>query len=129
MNIRAMLTLNAFLAFLHGIGFILAPSLLLGLYQIPQGAGASVMGQLFGAELLVVAIVCWKGRDFTSAAALSALVLGGVVGNTVGALVTLRATLGDVMGIMGWAGVLIYVVLAVGYLAVQRQKAPLASAA
>jgi len=129
MNLRALLTLNAILATLHGLGFILAPALLLSLYRITQAPGTSLLGQLFGTELLVVAITCWKGRDFTSTSALSALVLAGLVANAVGAIICVRATLNGVMGVTGWLGVLIYGVLTIGYLSVQLRKGYNASAA
>lgn len=116
MNLRHVLALNAVLAAFHGVAFIGVPSLMLGLYQIPPGPGAALMGQLFGAELLVVAIVCWRGRHFDSAAALDALVLAGVVANAVGLVLCLRAIQTGSMGIMGWLGVAIYAALAGGYL-------------
>ena len=129
MNMRAVLTVNAILAVLHGIGFILAPSLLLSLYQVPPSPGASLMGQLFGAQLLVVAIICWKGRDFSSTSALSALVVAGLVPNVAGAIIGVMGILGGAMGTMGWLGVMIYAGLALAYLAVQLRKGYQASAA
>ncbi len=129
MDIRMLLTVNAFLALAHGVGFVLAPSLLLSVYQVPQAPGASLMGQLFGAQLLVVAIIYWKGRDFTSTSALSALVLAGLAPNVVGAVLCVLGILGGSMGAMGWVGVLIYAGLALAYLAVQVRKGYHASAA
>jgi len=55
MSLRNLLIVNAFLATFHGLGFLLLPTTLLGLYQIEAGTGAQLMGQLFGAELIVVA--------------------------------------------------------------------------
>lgn len=128
MNLRTLLTVNAILAVLHGIGFIFAPSLLLSLYQVPQAPGASLMGQLFGVQLLVVAIICWKGRDFSSTSALSALVLAGLIPNAAGAIIIVISILGGSMGVMGWGGVVIYAGLALAYLSIQLRKGYQASA-
>lgn len=122
MNLRAILTFNAILAFAHGLGYVLAPSLLLKSYQIAVTPGAVTMGQLFGAELLFIAILAWKARDFTSTAALAAITLAGIVANSVGAVLCVMATLDNVTGVMGWVAALLYAVLAVGYLMIYLKK-------
>ena len=129
MNMRVLLTVNIVLALGHGLAFVLAPSLALGCYQIPDSPGASLMGQLFGAELLVVAIVCWYGRSFTGVPALTALVIAGLVPNTLGAVACVRATMVGVMGSMGWLAVVVYAGLALAYQALYLNKAHLQSAA
>ncbi len=125
MNMRDLLTVNIVLALGHGLAFILAPGLALGFYQIPVAPGALLMGQLFGAELLVVAIVCWYGRSFTGVPALTALVIAGLVPNTVGAIACVRATMVGIMGSMGWLAVVVYAGLALAYLALYLNKAHL----
>ena len=129
MNLRPLLTVNAVLATGHGLGFIIAPSLLLSLYQIAGSAGAALMGQLFGAELLVVAIICWKARDFTNPQAITAVVLAGLIPNAVGTVISLLAILNGAIGVMGWVAVAIYVGLSAGYLAAQVQSGRIEGAA
>lgn len=122
MNLRAILTFNAILSLGHGLGFILMPTLLLTLYQIAVTPGTSLMGQLFGVELLFIAILAWKARDFASTAALAAITLAGIVANAVGAVLCAIAALNGVTGAMGWLAVFFYTVLAVGYLMIQLNK-------
>ena len=69
MTLRTFFAINAVLAIGHGLGFILMPSFLLGLYQLAPAPGTMLMGQLFGAELLVVALIAWYGRALTDAVA------------------------------------------------------------
>lgn len=129
MNMRALLTFNAILSAVHGVGYVLAPNFLMNFYQVASSPAAAFSGQLFGTELLFIAIVCWKARDFASLPALQAIALAGVVANTVGAVLCTLAITGGVMGPTGWLGVLFYAVLALAYLLVISRKAYGASAA
>lgn len=122
MNLRLLLTINAIVALAHGIGFILLPALLLSFYQIAGNVGAEFMGQLFGAQLLVVAVITWKARDFQSLDATMAVVLANLVADAVGTALSARAVLTGVSGIMGWLAVAIYGLLAIAYLLVYLQK-------
>ncbi|MBL8378639.1 MAG: hypothetical protein JNM79_12270 [Burkholderiales bacterium] len=126
---RLLLTINAFLATAHGLGFILLPSQMLAFYQIAGGSGAEFMGQLFGAELLVVAIVTWKARDFVSLGALAAVVLANLVADAVGTVLSVRAVMAGTVGAFGWLAVAIYGLLALAYLAVYLKKNYAATAA
>ena len=128
-TMRPLLTVSVVLSLGHGLAFILAPALALGFYQVPVAPGALLMGQLFGAELLVVAIVCWYGLSFTGAPALTALVIAGLVPNLVGAIACVLATRAGVMGTMGWLAVLVYGGLALAYMVQYLRKAHLHSAA
>ena len=129
MNMRAVLTFNAVLSAVHGIGYVLIPTFFMNFYQVAPTPAVAFSGQLFGTELLFVAIVCWKARDLTSLPALQGIALAGVVANAVGALVCTLAITGGVMGATGRLGVLFYVALALGYLVVMNRKAYGTSAA
>ncbi len=119
MPLRNLLIVNAFLATFHGLGFLLLPTTLLGLYQIEPGTGAQLMGQLFGAELIVVAVITWQGRNFTDAPALRAIVLANLLADVAGTVVSTKAVVSGGMGPAGWLAVAIYGFLAIGYLAIQ----------
>ena len=119
MSLRNLLIVNAFLATFHGLGFLLIPTTLLGLYQIEAGSGAQLMGQLFGAELIVVAVITWLGRNLTDAPALRAIVLGNLLADIAGTVVSIKAVLSGTTGPAGWLAVAIYGLLAIGYIAVQ----------
>ena len=117
MNIRVILTINALLAIVHGLAFLLAPAFALGFYGMTTGATEQVVGQLFATELLMLASLCWFGRDLTDGAALRVIGIANSFPNAVGVYVTLRATLAGEMNVMGWLGVAIYAGLCIGYAA------------
>ena len=122
MKLRVFLIINALLAIVHGIGFILMPSELLGLYQVSRGASEQLMGQFFGATLLSVGVLAWLGKDLTDSKALAAIVLSNLIGVAVGAVVSIRGVLSGVMGSAGWTSVAIYVFLTLGFLYFQFRR-------
>jgi hypothetical protein len=79
MKIGTLFLINGIMAIVHGSGFIFLPLMLLAIYQVPIAPGAVLLGQLFGVQMLFIAIVVWYARDLRDGQALGAIVLGGVV--------------------------------------------------
>jgi hypothetical protein len=119
MKLNTLLTINAILATLHGLGFILAPSLLLSIYQIPSSPGALLTGQLFGGQLLGLGVLTWTARQADESRPNMPVIWAGLVSNPVGAVLCLWGIQQGSMGVTGWLGVAIYAGLALGYFAVR----------
>lgn len=122
MNMRSVLIVNAFLATAHGLAFVLTPVFALGFYGVTLGPGEQVMGQLFGAGLLTVALMCGLGQGLANSAALRMIGVALCIPYVVGAVVTAMATLKAVMNVMGWLGFAIYAGLALAYALVLLSK-------
>ena len=112
---QKILIVNAVLATVHGLAFVLMPVFALGFYGVTVGPGEQVMGQLFGAGLLTVALVCGLGQGLADGAALRVIGVALCIPFAVGAVVTAMATLNGVMNVVGWLGFAIYAGLAVAY--------------
>ena len=123
MNMRAILTINAVLATSHGVGCVLASTLFMDVYQAVTTPAVAFSGQLFGTELIFIAIVCRKARDLASQPPLQAIALAGVVASTAGAVICTLTITGGVMVATGWLSVLFYAGLALRYLVVMNRKA------
>ena len=115
MKMRSVLLVNAFLATVHGLAFVLTPVFALGFYGVTLGPGEQVMGQLFGAGLLTVALMCGLGQGLEDRAALRMIGVALCIPFVVGAAVTAMATLAGVMNVFGWLGFAIYAGLALAY--------------
>jgi hypothetical protein len=61
-KLATFLGINAIVAGVHGVGFIFVPSMLLAIYGVPATPGSVLMGELFGVQLLFVAVVAWCAR-------------------------------------------------------------------
>jgi hypothetical protein len=123
MKLGTLFLINGIVAVGHGLGFILLPSTLLAIYQVLVAPGAVLMGQLFGVQLLFVAVVCWYARDLRDGQALGAILLGGVVTSAAGTAVTAKALADGIFGPMGRLALAIYGLFTLAFLYFQLQPA------
>jgi len=116
MDVRLFLAIAAVIAVVYGIGFILIPSVVLGLYGVESSASAVLGFRYFGATLLSLGLANWIIRESSDWTAIRGLLISNAAGNVVGLVVSVAATLVETMNGMGWSAVLIYLVLLLGYL-------------
>jgi len=116
MDVRLFLAIAAVIAVVYGIGFILIPSVVLGLYGVESSASAVLGFRYFGATLLSLGLANWIIRESSDWTAIRGLLIANAAGNVVGLVVSVAATLVETMNGMGWSAVLIYLVLLLGYL-------------
>ena len=78
--------------------------------------GGVLMAQLFGAAFIFGSIVLYLARNLTETdVAARAIMIGVVVSNTIGFIVTLIASLTGVWNAMGWLPVALYLVFGLGF--------------
>jgi len=115
MKLSGLMIVNAIIAAVFGIGFVLVPDQVISLYSAETGATLDLMCQLFGASLLGFAALTWLARNAPDSDARRAIVVALFVGDLVGCVVALLARLGGVVNTLGWSTVGIYLVLAIGF--------------
>ena len=115
MKLNALMVVNAIVAGLFGIGFLVVPAQLLSQYGITTDAQFEMVGQLFGAALIGFAVLTWAARNATDSDARRAILLGIFVCNAIGFVVALIGQLGGVVNTLGWSTVAIYLMLALGF--------------
>ena len=109
---RAFLILDAAVSWLFGVGLLVAPGLVLGIFGIEERPATSFVGQLLGVLLLALATIIWLNRDEASSMAGRRINIASLVPDLLAALVSLAAVLGGVTGPLGWLVVGIWVFLA-----------------
>jgi hypothetical protein len=114
MTIRMFFTILAVPSFLFGIGFLLAPGLVLDSYGVQHSPELKLLGRLFGGVLLTLGVIHWLARDFIEEAAVRAALAGTVIGSCVNMVVALKGTLFGATNALGWSTALIYFFAAVG---------------
>ncbi len=111
MKLNILFTITAIIAFLFGVGFILAPAASVSLYGNTLDASGQFIGRYFGAALIGYAFLAWLNRNSTSrgvqAGFFTAMVLGFVVA-------LYEALAGTANGLV-WLNVAIYLLLGVGF--------------
>lgn len=115
MKLSALMIVNAIVAAVFGIGFVLVPGQVMSLYGPETGAALDLMCQLFGAALIGFAALSWIARNAPDSETRRAIVLAFFVGDFVGCVVALLAQLRGVVNELGWSTVVIYLLLAVGF--------------
>jgi hypothetical protein len=115
MKLSTVMVINAIVAFMFGIAFVVVPAPLVSLYGVTADPALKYLGQLFGAALLAIALVAWSARNAPDSDARSAIALGLFVGYAIGFIVALIGQLNNVVNALGWLNVVIYLVLTFGY--------------
>ena len=113
MDTKLYLTISAIIAILYGIGFVLIPAKMVELYGVPPEPHAILNLQFFGSALLAWGVITWFARDLDWAAVRGVLI-GGIVGDVVGGLLSVWAIVEGLVNAFGWTSVVIYVLLLVG---------------
>jgi len=127
MKFQTLVTINAVVALIYGICFVLVPSTVLSIYGVAEGSQQQMMSQFFGVSLIALGLIMWLIRKATDSTAQRAVVLSAFIANIVGVIVSLMGTLSGVMSAVGWTAVAIYFLLWLGYASIQFKKAPSAS--
>ena len=115
MKLSALMTVNAVIAGLFGIAFVVVPARILAIYGITVDAQFDLVGQLFGAALLGYALLTWTARNAVPSDARGAIVLALFMSNAIAFVIALIAQLRNVVNQVGWSTVAIYLLLALGF--------------
>ncbi len=118
MQAKLYITISAIIAILYGIGFVLIPAKLIALYGGPPEPHAMLNIQFFGSALLAWGVIVWFAKDFQDWTAVRGVLIGSLVGQAVGALVTIWGISQGVVNSLAWSSVGLYVLLSVGALSV-----------
>lgn len=130
MTLKNLLSVTAVIAFIFGLGLLVAP----GPFMAPNGIQLDTSGVLFArseaAVLLGLAIINWLCRHTKDAVARRGLAAGNCVAQIVALVVTVSAILAGTLNAAAWAPALIHLILAAGFgyvLLTGRYKRPVAA--
>ncbi len=117
MNYRIMFALNSIVAFLFGLGFLFVPTRALGLFGTETFVSTVLLARLFGAAMLGLGLVLWFAKDVKDASVQKGMGIALLVSAVTGLIVTLLGTFASnaVIRTNGWAVMMVYVVLGLGY--------------
>ena len=115
MTLRNLFILNAVIALVYGISSVLVPATVLSLHGMTQGPSERLAGQLFGVALIPLGLLTWFARNAEDSEARRAIVLAQFISCAIGVIVAVLGTLSGVMNALGWLGVVLYLLLALGY--------------
>jgi len=115
MKLKTLMIINAIVAIVFGVTFVIIPAQAYSLYDITPDEQLIYMGQLFGAALIGFALLTWMARNATDSDARRAIVLALFIADGIGFVVALIGQLSNVVNALGWSTVAIYLLLASGF--------------
>ncbi len=116
MKLSLYLAITGGVAVLFGLAFVLVPELSLRQYGFPTEPHNLMQSRYFGTALLAFGLVPLLGRSLKDDAALRVILLAGVVGNGISAIISAMAATSGLLNQMIWGSVLIYGVFLAGNL-------------
>ena len=116
MKLKHLFWVQVVMSTVNGLSALLMPVTWLGLYGMPDvNAGTAATASALGAALLSYAIVAFFARDSYPSEARKAIVIAFCVTHLLGGIVLMLAVLAGTMSAMGWMGVFLYWIMALGY--------------
>jgi hypothetical protein len=116
MNAKLYLTIFAIIAVLYGIAFELIPESVAALYGAPPDPHVILNARFFGSTLLALSVIAWFAKDFRDRDAVRGVLIGAAVGDVVGGLVNIWATIQGLLNGLAWSSTILYVLLLLGAL-------------
>jgi hypothetical protein len=115
MKLSNFFVINSVIALIYGISYQLAPTAVLSLYGVTQSPGATLLARLFGAALIGIGLLTWFSRNIKDSDAQHAIILSMLVYDVIGVIVCVNGIVSGAMNAVGWTGVAIFLILALGY--------------
>ena len=124
MNYRIMFLINAFVAILLGLGFLVIPGRILDQFGVDEYAATKLISQFFGTALLGLGLLLWFAKDVTEAHLQKGMGIALLVGAAAGLAITVVGITSGILRANGWIAMVVYAILglAYGYLLFLRPK-------
>jgi hypothetical protein len=123
MKMRTLFTANAIVQAMFGVGFLLIPTILLGLFGAQTDATGVMMARVAGSVIISLALVSWLGRDVDSVSAQDAMAWGFILAHFLAGILATLSILSGAFNALGWSSVLIDIVFVVAFLWVRQNRA------
>jgi hypothetical protein len=115
--------INAVVALLYGIGFLLVPEQILSLYEVFLSPIGNGILQLYGAAFISIGIVLWFLQDLEASNSRRGVLLGFFIGYGASFLVTVYFQVNNLVNVLGWSnvGIMLVFTITYGYFLVKNQ--------
>lgn len=115
MKLKTMMLIKAVVCLVFGALLLFIPKTVYSLFGATLGAAGVFAAREYAASLFGNMLLTWYARDAGPSVARRAIVLALFVYDAVGVVVSVIAVLSGVMNALGWAIVLLYLFLTLGF--------------
>jgi len=122
MKMRTLFLINAVIQLIFGLGFMFAPTVLLGLFGTKTDTTGITLAHVAGGVILSLAIISWMGKDLEGAAQI-AIAWGGVFfAHLQAGIFTLLAILNGTFNALAWSAVVMDALFVIAFFWVRGNK-------
>ena len=114
MKFNTFMLIYAVVSLLFGIGFVLAPGLVLSVYGADADLSFRYIGQLFGAALISLGVLSWSVRSAGDSDVRKAVLSSLLVGEVIGFVLAVIGQITGALNVLGWSVVFVYLLLSAG---------------
>ena len=115
MKIKFMMSFKAIVVVFFGLGFLLLTETTMSLYGMEVNSGGIAAARLLGQMYTLIALLLWLCRNTQEASTKKAFAIAVTIGDAIGIVVSLLATLSGAMNVLGWSAVGIYLIFTLGF--------------
>jgi hypothetical protein len=115
MNYRIMFLINAFIAVLLGLAFLIVPSQVLDQFGVDEYAATKLISQFFGTAMLGLGLLLWFAKDVTDANLQKGMGIALLVGAAAGLIIAVVGTTSGVLRTNWWMAMVVYAILGLAY--------------
>lgn len=115
MNYRILFLLNAFVAILLGLGFLIVPGMVLGQFGVDEYAATKLVSQFFGTALIAIGLLLWFAKDVNEASLQKGMGIASLVGAIAGLAMSVVGISNGILRTNGWMAIIVYVLIGFGY--------------
>ena len=115
MKLGTLMTFKSSVCILTGIIFLFFPGQWLWLLRVDLDLNGTFLARLFGATFILIGLFLWMTRKVGDLTTRRAVTFSVFVGDMLGFVVTLIAQLSGIVNPFGWAMVMVYLLLALGF--------------
>ncbi len=115
MNLSTLMIISTIIAMVFGVAFLLVPDQMGSLYDVEVNETLTYVVRLLGAAFVEIGALTWFARNANDSSARRAIVLALIIGNAIGFVVALIGQINNVVGVLGWGSVAIFLLLALGF--------------
>lgn len=113
MTFRALLITKALVCLAFGLFLLAAPDVLFGLLGGVLGAAGMFAAREYGAAMIGTLLLTYLARNVAASDAKRAILLDLLVYDAIGVIITVVAILSQVLNVLGWGVVFVYLLFAI----------------
>ena len=115
MKFSTVFIFNTLAALGYAAGLLIIPEQIMSWHGIGVHGSSILMARYFGVALLGIGLVTWLARNTVDSNARDAITIGLPISYIAGFVLSVQATLGGQMNILGWLPAVVYFLLILGY--------------